>query len=140
MPTPAHHVRILVIEDEDMIADDLQHELETLGALMIGPAATVAMALRLLDAASIGDGAILDIELHGEKSFPVANALGERGIPFVFTTGYDPSVVHESYSSVPRFEKPVSIKTWSGRCWAESLIQPPASAGILTTNRRYAAV
>jgi CheY-like chemotaxis protein len=51
------HLRILVVEDEYMIADDMQHELEKLGVLVIGPAPTVAIALRLLDATPVLDGA-----------------------------------------------------------------------------------
>jgi CheY-like chemotaxis protein len=109
MPDPDHHVRILVVEDEYLIADDMQRELERLGVVVIGPAPTVAMALRLLHAAPILDGAILDINLRGEKSFPVADALRERAIPFVFTTGYDPSMIPEPYRRMRRFEKPVSM-------------------------------
>jgi CheY-like chemotaxis protein len=105
-----HHRRTLVVEDEYLIADDLQHELEKLGMVVIGPAPTVAMALRLLDATPVLDGAILDIDLRGETSFPVADALRERGIPFVFTTGYATSMIPEPYRSMPRFEKPVSMQ------------------------------
>jgi CheY-like chemotaxis protein len=105
----SHH-RILVVEDEYLIADDMRHELEKLGVLVIGPAPTVAMALRLLDAMPVLDGAILDINLRGEKSFLVADALRERSIPFVFTTGYAASMVPEAYQGVPRFEKPVNMQ------------------------------
>jgi response regulator RpfG family c-di-GMP phosphodiesterase len=104
------HLRILVVEDEYMIVDDMQRELEKLGVLVIGPAPTVAMALRLLDATPVLDGAILDINLRGEKSFPVADALHERSIPFVFTTGYAASMIPEPYRSMPRFEKPVTMQ------------------------------
>jgi DNA-binding response OmpR family regulator len=110
MPDPAHHRRILVVEDEYMIADDMRHELEKLGVVVIGPAPTVAMAFRLLDAAPVLDGAILDINLRGEPSFPVADALRERAIPFVFTTGYDPLMIPEPYRSMRRFEKPVAMQ------------------------------
>jgi hypothetical protein len=93
-----------------MIADDLQHELETLGVLVIEPAATVAMALHLLDVSPVVDGAILDIDLRGQKSFAVADAPGMRGIPFVFTTGYDPSMIPATYWDGRRFEKPVDMQ------------------------------
>ena len=61
-------------------------------------------ALRLVAATLILDGAILDIDLHGQPSFAVADALQARGIPFVFTTGYGSSMIPEPYWRVPRFE------------------------------------
>jgi DNA-binding response OmpR family regulator len=104
------HLRILVVEDEYLLADGMQHELEKLGVLVIGPALTVATALRLLDAALVVDGAILDINLGGEKSFPIADALHEHSIPFVFASGYDSAMIPEPYRNVRCFEKPVDLQ------------------------------
>jgi DNA-binding LytR/AlgR family response regulator len=73
-----------------------------------GSAASVAQALTLVE--NDGDrldGAVLDINLGNERVYPVADVLRGRGIPFVFTTGYDAAVVPDSYSEVPRCEKPV---------------------------------
>jgi CheY-like chemotaxis protein len=103
--------RFLVIEDEYVIAADLAACLEALGIEVAGPAASVAEALTLLE--SDGDrldGAVLDINLGNERVYPVADVLRGRGIPFVFTTGYDAAVVPSCYADVPRCEKPVDYQ------------------------------
>lgn len=100
--------RFLVVEDEYVIAADLAASLKALGVEVAGPAASVAEALTLLE--SDGDrldGAVLDINLGNERVYPVADVLRGRGIPFVFTTGYDAAVVPNCYADVPRCEKPV---------------------------------
>lgn len=103
--------RILVVEDEFLLADELQHELEDAGAEVIGPAATVASALNMLQATDGLDGALLDMNLGmaGEKVYPVADALAARGVPFVFVTGYDGHTLDERYAHVPRCVKPVDV-------------------------------
>ncbi len=93
-----------------MIADDLQRELERLDIVVIGPGSSVPAALRLVAATLILDGTILDIDLHGQPRFPVADVLRTRGIPFVFTTSYEVSIIPAPYRGVPRFEKPVSMQ------------------------------
>ena len=97
---------ILLVEDEYLIAWALQDELQGSGAHVIGPAASVEDALALLASEPV-DGAILDVSLDREKVFPVAEALSERGIPFVFATGY--SDLPPEWQHVPRFEKPVEV-------------------------------
>jgi CheY-like chemotaxis protein len=87
------HRRILIVEDRYVIADDLTRALEQAGVVVIGPAPTIAAALRLLEATPILDGAILDIDLRGKPSFPVADALRNRNIPFVFFTGHEVSIL-----------------------------------------------
>jgi CheY-like chemotaxis protein len=104
------HLRILVVEDDSIIADDMKGELQKMGVLVIGPASSVAAALRLLDAALVVDGAILDIDLQGEMSFPIADALRERAIPFVYATGQNPTTIPEAYQSVPRFAKSANVR------------------------------
>ena len=102
--------RILVVEDEYMMADDLQYDLEKAGAEVIGPVPSVADALRLLATEEVIDGAILDVNLRGEKAYPVADVLRERGIPFVLATGYETWSLPEAYKDVPRCEKPVDLR------------------------------
>ena len=102
--------RILVVEDEYMMADDLQYDLEQAGAQVIGPVPSVADALRLLATQEAIDGAILDVNLRGEKAYPVADVLRERGIPFVLATGYEQWALPEAYKDVPRCEKPVDLR------------------------------
>jgi CheY-like chemotaxis protein len=98
--------RVLVVEDEFFLAEDLANALRAAGADVIGPAPSIDAALDLLDEAEQLDGAILDINLQGEKAYPVADALLERMIPFVFATGYDPAHIPPRYDTVPRCYKP----------------------------------
>jgi len=101
------HKRVLVVEDDYLVAMDLVRALERAGAQVIGPAPAVDAALNALaDAAP--DGAILDINLGGEMAFPVADALLERGVPFVFATGYDAQVIPARFTHVKRCEKPMA--------------------------------
>ena len=102
--------RILVVEDEYMMAEDLQYELGRVGAVVIGPVPSVADALRLLATEEAIDGAILDVNLRGEKAYPVADVLRERGIPFVLATGYEQWALPEAYKDIPRCDKPVDLR------------------------------
>jgi CheY-like chemotaxis protein len=122
MADPDHFkgCRYLVVEDEYFIAADLSNTLESLGIEVVGPAASVQEALRLVD--SDGDrldGAVLDINLRDERVYSVADALKARGVPFVFTTGYDAAVVPSPYTDAPRCEKPVD-KARLLRCLADA--------------------
>lgn len=101
--------RILVVEDEYFPADELSEELADNGATVLGPAPSVSAALALMDAHALPDGAILDVNLGGEPAFAVADYLVERGLPLVFTTGYDAAALPERYRGFPRCEKPVNI-------------------------------
>lgn len=81
-------VRVLVVEDEALVAMGVEALLEDLGCEVLGPASTVEQALKLL-ATTDPDGVILDLNLGGEWAFPVAEELHRRHIPFVFATGHD---------------------------------------------------
>ncbi|MBB3018622.1 CheY-like chemotaxis protein [Microvirga lupini] len=98
--------RVLVVEDEFYIADDMAAALEKLGAEVVGPVPTQEKALALIASAEPIHAAILDFYLKGETVYPVADALAERGIPFVFATGYDRATVLPEYQAVQRWEKP----------------------------------
>lgn len=97
--------RILIVEDEYFLAADFVQALAALGAVVIGPASNVEAALGLLDG-SAPDLAILDINLKGDISFAVADALAARGLPFVFVTGYDQGVIPPRHADRPRWQKP----------------------------------
>ncbi|MGV4791774.1 response regulator [Rhizobium sp. F40D2] len=101
--------RVLVVEDEFMLAEDLSQELTDAGAIVIGPAQSLTRAVELLAASDVLDAAVLDVNLHGEPVYPVADTLLKRHIPFVFTTGYDPSVLPVRFKSVACCAKPVDI-------------------------------
>ena len=111
MPEPTlRDCRILVVEDEYMLADDLTNELVDAQAIVIGPVATVGAALELLAAEQQLDGAILDVNLCGEMVFPVADQLLDRRVPFLFSTGYDGSIIPPRFAHVVRCEKPIDMK------------------------------
>ena len=80
-------LRVLVVEDEMIVCMMLEDMLEKFGCTVVGPAADLDGALELARRAEM-DAAILDINLDGTRSFPVADVLSERGIPFVLATGY----------------------------------------------------
>lgn len=102
--------RILIVEDEYIIAADLAQSLEDLGVMVIGPAGSVADALALMADQPAIDAAVLDVTLGAEKITPVADALRARGVPFVFATGYDAWIIPSAYADAPRFKKPVDTR------------------------------
>jgi DNA-binding response OmpR family regulator len=79
--------RILVVEDEALIAVMVEDMLIDMGSDVVGPAATIEAALALARAEAI-DAAILDVNVRGERIDPVADALMARGVPVLFATGY----------------------------------------------------
>lgn len=102
--------RILIAEDEYFIMQDLRSGLETLGAVVLGPVPSVADALALIEAEGGIDAAVLDVNLRGERAYPVADALSDRGIPFVFSTGYSDDMIDPRYKLAPICEKPVNMR------------------------------
>jgi DNA-binding response OmpR family regulator len=99
--------RVLVVEDEYFLADDVVRGLKANGAEVIGPVGGIDDALDLIDETEQLDAVVLDLNLRGEMAFPVADALIERGVPFVFATGYDSASIPPRYKAVTRCEKPV---------------------------------
>lgn len=97
--------RILVVEDEMLVMMIIQDMLEDLGCESVATAATADRALGLI-AAQDFDAAMLDMNLAGTKSFPVADALSARGVPFVFSTGYSGHDMREGYRDRPVLKKP----------------------------------
>lgn len=79
--------RVLVVEDELLVAMLLEDMLSDAGCIIVGPFARVQEALAAVRVEAI-DGALLDVNVAGERVFPVAHMLEERGIPFLFVTGY----------------------------------------------------
>lgn len=98
--------RIMVVEDEALVAMLVEDALLDAGAVVLGPSATVAEALALLERSDAPDAAVLDLNLAGETSTPVADALVARGVPFVVATGYGASGLPSGYEHVPVLAKP----------------------------------
>ncbi len=96
---------ILVVEDESLIAMLVEDALLDAGAEILGPAATVEEALALFESRS-PHAAVLDINLAGQVSTPVADLLADRGIPFVVATGYGAAGLSERHRGVPVLAKP----------------------------------
>ncbi|WP_082553724.1 response regulator [Altererythrobacter sp. Root672] len=96
--------RILVVEDEHFIAADLRQVLEDEGAEVIGPTGSVLHGLDL--AARTLDAALLDVNLQGANSYPIADLLTQRAVPYLFLTGYDGWSLPEGYQAVPHLAKP----------------------------------
>jgi CheY-like chemotaxis protein len=99
--------RILIVEDDFLVAQVLVDLLEEAGAQIAGPIGSLDEAMRFLE----NDmqplyAAVLDVNLHGRKSYPIADALTARRVAFVFATGYGGGILEEKYQRHPRCEKP----------------------------------
>ncbi|GEP06695.1 response regulator [Methylobacterium oxalidis] len=99
--------RVLLVEDDYFIATDMQREFEDSGAEVLGPVSRVQEALDLIAASPEIDAAVLDINLHDEMVYPVADVLQARGVPFVFATGYEKTMIPAPYADVSLCTKPV---------------------------------
>ncbi|CAN7673813.1 response regulator [Rhizobium sp. LjRoot98] len=113
---------VLIVEDEYFLADETRQKLEASGAIVVGPVATVGAALELLDTEQV-DAAILDIHLGDELVFPVAEELERRDIPFVFATGYDPSVLPVRFTGFALCEKPAELEDIANALFGNSGIE-----------------
>jgi CheY-like chemotaxis protein len=103
-----HGLRILVVEDNFVLADSLRYLLSSYDGTVVAIASTTQQAFAALATAPV-DVAVLDIDLHGTSVAPFAEHLRANGIPFVFVTGYgtDPHPLSEDLRSYPRLDKPV---------------------------------
>lgn len=101
--------RILVVEDDYYLANDTARALKGAGAEVIGPCPNEDAARDAI-ANLLPTGAILDINLNGGRSFTFARELKERGVPFVFFTGYDQEVIPTEFEAVIRLQKPVEFR------------------------------
>jgi CheY-like chemotaxis protein len=100
--------RVLVVEDEVLVAMLVEEMLERLGYEVAAISSHLDEALQLARTAAF-DIAILDINLNGKQSFPVADTLRERGLPFVFATGYGGRALESTYTGVPVLQKPFNL-------------------------------
>jgi CheY-like chemotaxis protein len=98
-------LQVLIVEDEGPVALLIEDMLEDLGCTVVGSAASVAEALRLVEAGGY-DVALLDVNIAGQSVLPVAEALVRRGAPFAIASGYGPAGVPDSLRRVPVIQKP----------------------------------
>ncbi|WP_347336828.1 hypothetical protein [Bradyrhizobium embrapense] len=99
--------RVLIVEDEYFLADDVSSALRSLGADIVGPAGDIDDALRIVNDGGVIDGAVLDVNIRKQMIYPVARELKARGIPILFTSGYDRIVINSEFADVPLWEKPL---------------------------------
>jgi CheY-like chemotaxis protein len=119
---PGSAGRILVVEDETLIAMELCSELESRGWEIVGPAATADEAMRLVDGAQLPDIAVLDVNLGGKPVYPFAEWLQTHGVPFLFCTGYEQLDDHHSFRNRTTIRKPVNMALLEGEL--RRMIQP----------------
>ncbi|GLR90831.1 response regulator [Bradyrhizobium iriomotense] len=105
---PMKGCRVLIVEDEYLVGDDLADALRTRGAQVIGPIPELAAALSVSHDSF--DVAVLDVNLRGETSYPLADELMRNGKPFVFTTGYCADMIPSRFQNVRRWEKPWQLE------------------------------
>ena len=98
-------MRVLVVEDEYYLAADLAEALARRGADVVGPVGTLGEAIDAIATHEL-DRAVLDVNLRGEMSFPIADRLEAAGIPYVIATGYSSDSLPERFRDKPRLEKP----------------------------------
>jgi len=119
-------LRLLVVEDEAMVALLIEEMLLELGAQRVEIAGSVAQGLALLDdERGAPNGAVLDVNIGGEKVFPVAERLQARGVPFIFATGYGAAGVSAAFDSAPILAKPFRLRAL--RQALATVLTPPAA-------------
>lgn len=108
-PEPTRGLRVMIVEDQALIAMDLEASLNESGAVVASVCASAAQALRALESTEI-DAAILDFHLAGESSLAVAEALEKRGIPFIFATGQgDETAMPPRFAAKATMRKPYDV-------------------------------
>lgn len=101
--------KLLIVEDEPVIGLALEDMVETLGWEVVGVAARVQQALDMIRTTE-PSFAILDVNLHGEQSYPIADALADSGVPFIFATGYGDTAHPARHQRVLTLTKPYSLQ------------------------------
>ena len=105
----SHEGTVLLVEDEALVALELARALEDCGWEVVGPAATLREAFTLIERKRPLDAAVLDVNLNGEMVYPLADALEQQGVPFLFCSGYETVERVERYRYSPLVRKPTSF-------------------------------
>lgn len=106
MSAPLTGRRVLVVEDESLVAMLLETILEDMGCTPVGPAANIDDGLKMATDGEQLDAALLDVNVAGRQVFPVAEALKARGVPFIFSTGYGEGGLPEEWRGQATIQKP----------------------------------
>lgn len=115
---------VLIIEDEALVALNLETMLEELGCRVAATMMRFEQAERMLSSDIAADAAVLDVNIGGSPVFPLAEKLKARGVPIVFATGYGKSGIPENWRDRPILQKPYGINDL-----AQSLVAARESAG-----------
>jgi len=119
--------RVLVVEDDYFLAQDIREEISRIGSTVIGPAASLETAVALAQDHPI-DVAILDINLAGEMVFPLADELAGRGAALLFITGYDTALIPRRFAQYAAWEKPTTATSLAREL--PNAIRPPWLVGL----------
>lgn len=106
MTQPLSGRRVLIVEDESLVAMLLETILEDMGCTPVGPASTVDEGMDMVAGGEPLDAALLDVNVAGRQVFPVAQALKDRGVPFVFSTGYGEGGLPDEWRGQSTLQKP----------------------------------
>ena len=106
MTQPLNGRRVLVVEDESLVAMLLETILEDMGCTPVGPASNIEDGAAMARDTTELDAALLDVNVAGRQVFPVAEALKARGVPFVFSTGYGEGGLPDEWRGNPTIQKP----------------------------------
>lgn len=101
--------RVLIVEDEWLLADQLEDTLRDIGYEVVGPVPSVSGALTLIKSER-PDIALLDVSLRNEQSYPIADELAKRDIPFLFLTGYVSPDLPKAFVDRPLLRKPATVQ------------------------------
>ncbi len=102
--------RILVVEDNFIMALDLSQMVEELGGVVVGPVGRLDDGMALAESNEI-DGAILDVNLDGSNTYPLADGLLASDVPVIFATGYDRTMIPDRFTQTPKLSKPFSLRS-----------------------------
>lgn len=106
---PLANRRVLLVEDQYLVAEELRRMVQSLGGEVVGPVPRAQPALELIEREHV-DLALLDINLGPDDAYPLATELMRRKAPFLFVTGAEPWVIPEAFRDIPRLDKPVTSK------------------------------
>jgi len=117
-PTPASRasaielkgLRVLVVEDESMVCMLMEDMLQELGCTVVGAVARFDEALEQATNGPAFDVALLDVNLNGKQTFPIAEVLAARGVRFIFATGYGEGILPQSLQGGPMLQKPFALE------------------------------